>query len=395
MSSAHKEDRPSAGIFMPFYTAVRGGPDVTAMWLIETLCHDFRVTLVTTRHFDLDFFNRFAATNLKSDQFDVLRAPALPLPPGTPMAALQGPLYQRFARRCAPAFDVPISAMNTIDFSVPAIHFLADLLWLNLQSAANGAQASVQSPLRRIYHGLCRRLYTPSGRDLLHEDSVVSSSRWMSSALRDSLAIESPVVHPPVPSVPVDIPWNERRADFVWIGRIAPLKNLEAAMQIVDGVRKCVFECKLHVVGEAADKQYGASIRNLAASYGNWIVFEGPMYGERKDRFLCEFRYALHTCWEDNFPITLVELIKSGCLAFGPHTFGSAEILSNEDLTFPSIEEAVRKITATIPDASRVASLRQHLSRRGNEFTTDVFRQSVLRIVEQFLKRKRASGAQG
>ncbi|MGA2434640.1 MAG: glycosyltransferase family 4 protein [Bryobacteraceae bacterium] len=391
MSTVQSNFRPSAAVFMPFYTGVRGGPDVAAMWLVESLCRDYDVTLVTTRHFDLDFFNRFAGTSLTRGQFRVIEAPSLPLPSGSPMAALQGPLFQRFARRCARDFDVPISAMNVLDLGVPAIHFLADLIWLDLQSAVSeptSAAGRAQSPLRRIYHGLCRRLYAPSGRDPLREDMVVSSSRWMSAALRNAFGIESPVIHPPVPTTPVAVPWEERRPDFVWLGRIAPIKNLEVAIAIVDGIRKAGFDCKLHVVGKADDKKYGAAMKALAERAGGWTVFEGPLYGERKDRFLAGFRYALHTCWEDNFPITLIESIKSGCLSFGPDTFGSAEILNHEALTFPTVEEAVRKIAGTLPDAGRVAALREHLRARGEEFSADIFRRSVLRVAAKFIEQR-------
>ena len=372
---------------MPFFSPNRGGPDLTAMWLIQALCFRYDVTLITTRQFDLGYFNRFTGTNLSSKDFRIRSLPSLPSPPSAPMSALQGPLFQRLATRCAKDFDLNISAMNTLDFGVRAMHFLADLNWLGatIAPAADSPPTMHRSALRKIYHRLCLGLYKESGRDSLRLDVLVSNSQWVASALRE-LGVDSPVIYPPVPLVPFAIRWEDKRPDFVWIGRITPSKRLEVAINIVGRLRQAGLDCKLHVVGNTIDKSYETRIRELARSKGGWVILEGPLYGSEKARFLSQFRYAIHTQVNEAFGITLVELLKSGCILFGPDSCGGAEIIDHDDLLFSSEEEAAGKILRAINDPEKLEALRSHLRERAARYSSDHFCNSVQHLVAQMLE---------
>ena len=379
--------RTSVGIYMPFLSPNRGGPDLTAMWLVQALCASHDVTLITTKQFELDFFNRFTGTTLSSKNFSVRRLPSLPSLHGAPMSALQGPLFQRLARRCASEFDVNISAMNTIDFGVRAIHFLSDLNWLgesNVPPAGNQPEEP-RSALRMLYHRICLGLYKESGRNILQQDVLVSNSQWVASALRD-LGIDSPIIYPPVPLVPHPIEWNKKQPDFVWIGRITPSKKLEMAINIVGKLRDTGLSCKLHVVGNAIDRSYETRVRDFARAKGDWVIFEGPLYGGEKARLLARFRYAIHTQANEAFGITIVELIKSGCIPFGPDSCGGAEILNHDDLLFNDEEVAAGKILRALQDPSRLESLRHHLHVRAELFSLKSFCSSVQHLVAHFLE---------
>jgi len=379
-------------VFMPFFSSNRGGPDITAMWLVQGLCSLYEVTLVTTRQFDLSFFNRFAGTNLTGKDFHTRIAPTIPCPSNAPMTALQGPLFQRFARRLARGFDTCISAMNLVDFGVRGIHFLADLDWPGTPVARAGSPCvppvrKRRPALRRLYHQLCLSLYDRSGRDQLHQDLLISNSAWVASALHE-VGIDSPVVYPPVPFAAHATEWQNKRPDFVWLGRIAPSKRLETAIAIVGRLRASGADCKLHIVGNAIDKQYDARIRELARIRGAWVVLEGPKYGAEKARFLSQFRYAIHTRADEPFGISLVELIKSGCIPFGPNSCGSAEILRHEDLLFMTEPEAASKILRVMHEPGRIDVLCQHLEERARCFSTDHFCSSVQNLVGEVLGEK-------
>jgi glycosyltransferase involved in cell wall biosynthesis len=188
--------------------------------------------------------------------------------------------------------------------------------------------------------------------------------------------------------VPIFTDWANKQADFVWIGRITPSKRLETAINIVGRLRESGLHCKLHVVGNAIDKGYEARIRELAHSKGDWVVLEGPLYGPEKARFLSRFRYAIHTQENEAFGITLVELIKSGCILFGPDSCGGAEILDHDDLLFKTEEEAVRKILRVIQEPRRMDALRSHLLDRADCFSCEQFCRSVQQLVARFLEEK-------
>jgi glycosyltransferase involved in cell wall biosynthesis len=380
-----RESLKAIGVFMPFLSGNRGGPDVTAMWLIQALCAHYNVTLVTTSQFDLDFFNRFAGTQLKQDQFKIRRLPLLPTPPGVPMSAIQGPLFQRSARACATEFDLCLNAMNLIDLGVPAVHFLADLDWLKsteLTSDSKAAPAKLRkvSALRRLYHALSARIQARSGRDMLREDVVVSNSEWVASSLR-AIGVESSVIYPPIPWLAQDTEWKSRRRDFVWFGRIHPSKKLEYAINIVAGLRNAGIDCAIHIVGIAVDKDYFGFIRALAKRMGDWVVLEGPLYGKEKASFLAQFRYAIHTRTDEPFGIALVELMKAGCIPFAPNSCGSAEILNHSALLFANEEQAVGKIRELLSDPDLSLSVRSFLKQRAELFSTERFCNSVVALV--------------
>jgi glycosyltransferase involved in cell wall biosynthesis len=390
MNNTRKAQK-TIGIFMSFLSENRGGPDVTAMWLIQALCDRYDVTLVTTSQFDLDFFNRFAGTQLEQHQFHIRRLQLLPTPSSIPMSALQGALFQRSARGYASGFDLCINAMNLLDLGVPAVHFLADIDWLGSGGAASSPTSAEATPrngtlLRRLYHALSERAQAKSGRDLLHEDVLVSNSEWVASSLRTT-GIESSVIYPPVPFPPRERDWETRRKDFVWIGRIDPSKRLEQAISIVNGLRNAGIDCAIHIVGPAVDKNYLASIRTLAKRMGNWVVLEGALYGEDKALFLSEFRYAIHTRADEPFGITLVELMKAGCIPFAPNSCGSGEIVSHPALLFSDEGQAVAKISKLLSDDHLCKSVRTFLQDRSELFSIETFRESVVTLVSSLFER--------
>ena len=385
-----RDSRKTVGVFMTFLSGTRGGADVTLMWLIRALCTQYNVTLVTTSQFNLDFFNRFAGTQIERDQFQIRRVPLLPTPKAVPMSALQEPLFQRAARSCAAEFDVCLSAMNPLDLGVPAAHFVSDFEWLlktdrASQSSTAATRSQNVSVPRRLYHALSSQIQNPSGRDLLRDDVLVSNSEWVASSLR-TMGIESPVIYPPVPWLFRENDWDNRRRDFVWFGRIAPQKKVEEAIKIVAGLRNAGIDCSIHIAGTAVDKAYLKFIRGLAKRMGDWVVLRGPIYGEDKTAFLTQFRYALHTRADEPFGITLVELMKAGCIPFAPNSCGSAEILNHPALLFAGEDDAVTKIRSLLSDPGLSQSVRTFLSQRAELFSTDRFCESVVALVSDILE---------
>jgi glycosyltransferase involved in cell wall biosynthesis len=385
-----RDSRTTVGIFMSFLSGIRGGADVTAMWLIRALCTQYNVTLVTTSRFDLGFFNKFAGTQVEPHQFHIRRIPLLPTPQSFPMSALQEPIFQRAARACAPDFDICLSAMNPKDLGVSAVHFVSDFEWLPetdrpAQSINGAAHRQNVSLPRRLYHKLSTRIQDPSGRDLLRDDVLVSNSEWVAASLR-TMGIESPVIYPPVPWASQERDWNTRRKDFVWFGRIAPQKKVEEAINIVAGLRKAGFDCSIHIAGTAVDKGYLRVIRDLAARMGGWVVLHGPVYGEDKTAFLAQFRYALHTRADEPFGITLVELMKAGCIPFAPNSCGSAEILNHPAVLYASEDQAVAKIRELFSDPGLSQSVRASLKQRADYFSTATFSESVVSLVSNLLE---------
>ncbi len=99
------------------------------MWLIEALKLDFDVTVMTTGGWDLQALNGLLRNNVGQDEVKVRIAPVPFLVQRLSAAALRGACFQRFARQIAGEYDIRISAYNTTDWGLPAIHFIADFSW--------------------------------------------------------------------------------------------------------------------------------------------------------------------------------------------------------------------------------------------------------------------------
>jgi glycosyltransferase involved in cell wall biosynthesis len=119
---------------------------------------------------------------------------------------------------------------------------------------------------------------------------------------------------------------------------------------------------------------------------GDWVVLRGPVYGEDKTAFLMQFRYALHTRADEPFGITLVELLKAGCIPFAPNSCGSAEILNDPAVLYANEDEAVAKIHTLFSDPALCQSVRAFLKQRSDFFTTDRFCESAVSLVSNVLE---------
>jgi glycosyltransferase involved in cell wall biosynthesis len=119
---------------------------------------------------------------------------------------------------------------------------------------------------------------------------------------------------------------------------------------------------------------------------GGWVVLHGPVYGEDKTAFLAQFRYALHTRADEPFGITLVELMKAGCIPFAPNSCGSAEILNHPAVLYASEDQAVAKIRELFSDPGLSQSVRASLKQRADYFSTATFSESVVSLVSNLLE---------
>ena len=107
---------------------------------------------------------------------------------------------------------------------------------------------------------------------------------------------------------------SPRRKEILFLGRIDPIKNLEALILGFGRVSSEFPEWLLRIVGPAADKEYEQYLQSVAASQncGDKVVFDGPAYGELKESaFLTSSLFAL-TSWSEGMPIAALEAMAHG-----------------------------------------------------------------------------------
>ena len=374
-----------------------GGSESTMMWLIEALKSDFDVTVMTTGGWDLPALNIYCGTQVGRDEVKVRIAPVPLLAHNLNAAALRGACFQRFALQIAAEYDVRVSAYNTTDWGLPAIHFIADFSW-NQEIRGRFDPPSPgfiyrKSLLRWIYLKIAAAYGRPSGRNVLRDDVIIANSRWSAAIMKQHCGVEcAEVVYPPVGIEFSSVPWEFKEQSFVMIGRIAPEKRIERAIEILELVRQHGHLVRLHLCGKIENDLYGRQIARLCRESADWVIHEGRVTGARKAKILACSRFGIQTRAAEPFGISVAEMVKAGAIVFAPKEGGQAEVLGHPDLLFSSVEDAVKKILSVLEDQSLQSSIREHLAQRAKQFSAQNFVNEVRTLTSSLLPRFNQAG---
>lgn len=390
MSKQATSAKPLIGIAHP--RLYRGGSECALMWAIDALVEKYRVHLLTTSDANFNSLNALYGTSIPADAVTVVRTPI----PGflartNKAAALRGHWHQRFCRKVADHYDVLFSAYNLCDFGRPAIQRMADFSWAPDVRAAvdpemTGSRGFHQTNfLNRLYLGVCRMVSPASGRNLFADDVLIANSEWTASVLKEKFdARNVRVLYPPVSGNFPEVPWNERSADFICLGRLSREKRVETVITILERVRNMGHAVQLHIVGEADGSAYARHIASLAESRADWIRMHGERGDEEKRRLLASCRHGIHACPFEGFGIAVAEMVLAGCVPFVPATGGAAEIVGhNPALCWSQPDEAARIIDEWLRADARQAAVREALRRVTGHFSVQTYQAGIRDLVRE------------
>lgn len=363
-----------------------GGSESTFMWLIEALKRDFEVTVMTTGGWDLSALNSYYGTQVRQDEVKVRIAPVPFLVQRLSAAALRGACFQRFARQIAGEYDIRVSAYNATDWGLPAFHFIADFSWhreiRNKFHPPSPGFIYRDTLARRIYLRVAETYGRPSGRDILRDDMVIANSHWTAEVVKQFCGVTcGAVLYPPVAGDFPGVPWEQKEQAFAMIGRIAPEKQIERAIEILDTVRSRGHAIQLHLCGPIGNDPYGHRIAQICLEHKDWINLEGRVTGAKKTQILSHCRFGIQTCGAEGFGISVAEMAKAGAIVFAHEEGGQAEILGHPDLLFSDTNEAVEKILRVLEQPSLQSTLRAHLASRARMFSAQHFVREVRALI--------------
>ncbi len=364
----------------------RGGAEVAAMWLLQALCEEFAVDLVTRGGFALEELNRCAGTQLTTAQFRLLRLPLPHLLAQTRGGTLWYAVFLRYCRYIAPRYDLCVTASCVIDWGAPALHFLTDTSW----HAALRAQYPQAGWLMREHWNhvtflLGQALGGRSRRSPLQHDHFVANSQWTAQRSAALCTRRPAVIYPAVPGAEHQAPWRQRETAFLSLGRIAPVKQLETVIAILDGVRALGHAMRLHLVGEFDNTAYARRILALCRERSDWIVRHGARYGPDKTALLAGIRYGISACEREAFGIATAEMIRAGMVPFVPREGAQQELVQREPLIYRDIPDAVRKIDALLRSPAKQWTLQQAMLQLAEAFATEHFCAAVRGVVRHVL----------
>ena len=369
-----------------------GGSEACAMWTLQALQDESRLTLVTMGRPDLVSMNRKYGTTVDENKID---GRFLRLPPGTRKRfdALRGFGLARYCRRHARDFDVMISAYNVMDFGVAGIQRIADFSFddalrreLHAESGVADGAFYKASLGRSLYLGLARALAGNRG-DGWRRNLTVANSEWTRDLLRERFGVASDVVYPPVAGSFPAVPWNEREDGFVVIGRLVPEKGVRRVIEILGDVRK-EKAVHLHIVGRRERTAHAREIEELCRRNRDWIHLDGEKYGPEKAEFLARHKYGISGCRNEAFGIAVAEMVKAGSIVWVPDGGGQKEIVAHPGLVYSGRDHAASLILAALGEPAAEAALRYHLEARADLFSSGRFVEEMKGIVREFLSEK-------
>jgi len=369
-----------------------GGSEACAMWTLQALQDESRLTLVTMGRPDLVSMNRKYGTTVDENKID---GRFLRLPPGTRKRfdALRGFGLARYCRRHARDFDVMISAYNVMDFGVAGIQRIADFSFddalrreLHAESGVADGAFYKASLGRSLYLGLARALAGNRG-DGWRRNLTVANSEWTRDLLRERFGVASDVVYPPVAGSFPAVPWNEREDGFVVIGRLVPEKGVRRVIEILGDVRK-EKPVHLHIVGRRERTAHAREIEELCRRNRDWIHLDGEKYGPEKAEFLARHKYGISGCRNEAFGIAVAEMVKAGSIVWVPDGGGQKEIVAHPGLVYSGRDHAASLILAALGEPAAEAALRYHLEARADLFSSGRFVEEMKGIVREFLSEK-------
>jgi glycosyltransferase involved in cell wall biosynthesis len=331
-----------------------GGGNAVAAWMIQALCEVHSVSVLTWAEVDFEAVDRHFGTDLKDRRIVRLRPPRAlraavdALSRGADL--LKSSLLLRHAKRRARAYGAVMTANNEADLGRRGLQYVhyprylrprprVDLKWFHVP------------PLLAAYYRLCDALADFSFERMRANLTCVNSA-WTGRLFERLHGVRPLVLHPPAAQSGSRLPWEARQDGFLCLGRLAPEKEIERVIGILDRVRADFPRIRLHVVGGHGPAHYEQRIAELVRGRAGWASLELDAPRRALDALLGTCRYGLHGMRDEHFGMAAAEMVAAGMIVFLPDGGGQVEIVGGDrSFLFASDDEAVAMISATLASA--------------------------------------------
>lgn len=376
-----------------FPAFMMGGAESIALWMIEALKKDYSVTLITFSTLALDEVNRLYSTHLNFDEFTI----QIPYK-NTPLPGILTSHYGYFTARqhlllryyktIQREFDLAIGAFNEMDMGLPGIQYLNSPMFGIEHEKGRSVLGYPDSPLRRLYHRIFERI-SDFSCERMKSNLSVGNSKWTAQFFSEIYHMDVGVLYPPVILDVPEIPWQKRENGFVCVSRIVPEKKIERAIEIIEKVRERDFDVTLRLISSNYEPEYREKIIKLQSVRSSWVHIDEHLSRTELAEIIARHRYGLHVRDNEQFGISVAEIVRAGCIPFVPASGGPQEIVGdNPALKYLNTNDAVEKICAVLSSSTLQTDLQNQLVLRKNLFSPEKFHDGLIALVEQALNKK-------
>src|SRR5262245_8085479 len=369
-----------------------GGGNGLAARMLKALRRDYRLKLFTWQPVDIESINHYWGTALTSNDLEVMSVPAsvrvpvdaLPLP----LALLRISVLLRFARPFMSEVDLVVSANNEADLGRPGIQYIHYPTYKRPRPRVDMRWYHASNTLLAAYYWACDWI---SGMtvDGIRRNMTLANSDWTGAQFQGEYGDRARTLYPPVTGPFPDIPWESRRNHFVCLGRIAPEKDIDWIIDIVEAVHKVHPDVHLHVIGSPGHPRYCRRIVTRTRQHSDWITLHLNVAHTEVRRLIASCRYGIHAMENEHFGMAPAEMASGGCVVWVRDDGGQVEVVDRDPrLIYHSTTEAVTKILETMNSAALQHSLREMLAARTPAFALERFVEGVRLAASEQLARQ-------
>jgi glycosyltransferase involved in cell wall biosynthesis len=381
-----------------------GGGNAVAAWMLQALCDEYNVTLLTRDPVDLPAINNFYGTALRSSDLSVMTPPTLVralvrLDPD-PRSVQPIAYMYRMCQDMQADYDYFVCGHGEADFGVPGIQYIHyPYFKQHYRLPLTTLEKSGWGQVRQLVRGELRpwRVISRFSWERIFQNLTLVNSDWTGGVVRDAYGIDPITVYPPVLDSFAPVEWEQREVGFVALGRIVPEKGLHDVIAILELVRQEYPEVHLHIIGTSAvftpiEREYYTTIRELIAKNKAWVTLHEDVPRSELEALVVQHRYGIHGQNFEHFGIAIGEMVAAGCIVFVRANGGQMEIVDRDPrLMYTSFEDAATKIIRVLRSPEEQVSLRHMLQTRRSLFSAESFMATIRRLVAEFPQSGRAT----
>jgi len=363
-----------------------GGGELLSLTIAKVLReHGHEILYYTTQKTDWSYVKLVLGVSFKPDSEKYIFEIKIPYF-GIYQRLIAG-FFNRAVKECDLVINTHGDVMPFVNADITYMHYPTFSLWylnpVNVKYLKSLFWKTYFIPYYTVQKHLIRKI----------TGLILTNSKFSQKAIWKHVNRKSIVVYPPVNIKPyVKVSKNVKREDIVvTVGRFTPEKKYEDILEIASKTPKIKYVI-IGSVSNKLNKQYFNKIRSMASRLKLRNVFLMPnLPFEGKLKILGKAKVYLHTMVNEHFGIAIVEGMAAGLVPV-VHMSGGAweDILDGKQgvhgYAFRVIDEAAEYIENLVSNESLRREIVLNNSEYVWKFSSETFREKVVRIVEVFFK---------
>lgn len=391
---------PTDYLFVACSLRPLGGEEALVARCLQCLLQRGTVTVMTSDGVDLKGLDRMAGTRLAAASFDIVTA--------------SSPLLRALSR-----LGIPVRLLNLRlllkrvrerrRLGKPCLSVGADLdlgegegVWQYLAAPPRfhskrlrtqnlgGAQNRALRVLASLNLALCNFL-VPCSDARTGRNVTATASGWIGEEFERCYGRPADLVLYPPPLGLCLAPEEKRVWGFVSACRAKPDKAWISMIELVRRLRERGHAVSFTML--CLGKKEDAFVQRLhieAAKNAEWLTLELNAPRERLDQALRDHAFGLHLAPREGYGMAVAEMLLAGCLTGVSDSGGQTEIVTEPELRFSGLDDAVEKWHLILSHPKLRERLLAGQQARRSLYTQETFQAEFHRAIDDFEARLRA-----